>query len=318
MSSDRMSEHRRALLAALLVTVLWSSSWVLIRFGLDDEALEPLTFAGLRYGFAALALGTWTCARRPSRAALGRLDRGSWIRIAMLGVVFYAVTQGAQFVAIDNQPAATTSLVLSWTPLLVAGVARSSIDETPSRAQMVGTVLVVGGAAVYFLGDLGSTVVGMVAALVGLAANVASSVLGRSVNRQGKTPPVVVTTVSMSVGAALLLVAGLGLEGVPVVSGRALALIAWLAIVNTALAFTLWNYSLRRLSALESSGLNNTMLIQIAVLAWIFLGEALGLREIAGIALVSMGILLTQLIGFGRPTSSLRSAHGRRMPNGST
>ncbi len=42
------------MLAAILVTVLWSSSWVLIRIGLDDESLPPLTFAGLRYGLAAL------------------------------------------------------------------------------------------------------------------------------------------------------------------------------------------------------------------------------------------------------------------------
>ena len=39
---------------ALLVTVLWSSSWVLIRWGLDDEGLSPLMFAALRYGLAAV------------------------------------------------------------------------------------------------------------------------------------------------------------------------------------------------------------------------------------------------------------------------
>ena len=53
-SDDR--RHLMALWAALAVTVLWSSSWVLIRVGLDDEDLEPLTFAGLRYLLAALVL----------------------------------------------------------------------------------------------------------------------------------------------------------------------------------------------------------------------------------------------------------------------
>ena len=36
---------------------------------------------------------------------------------------------------------------------------------------------------------------------------------------------------------------------------------------------TIWNYTLRTLTAMESSIINGTMLIQIAVLAWIFLGE---------------------------------------------
>lgn len=40
---------------------------------------------------------------------------------------------------------------------------------------------------------------------------------------------------------------------------------------------------------LESSVLNNTMLVQIAVLAWWFLGQALTPREIAGMVLSGLG-----------------------------
>jgi len=50
-------------------------------------------------------------------------------------------------------------------------------------------------------------------------------------------------------------------------------IIALLAIVNAAFAFTLWNKSLQMLTAVESSIINGTMLPQIAILAWIFLNE---------------------------------------------
>lgn len=63
--------------------------------------------------------------------------------------------------------------------------------------------------------------------------------------------------------------------------------------------------TLRRLSAVESSIVNNTMLIQIAVLAWVFLGESLGPRQIAGLGLASLGTLVVQLAG-------RRLGHGRR------
>ncbi|MBN1566165.1 MAG: DMT family transporter, partial [Anaerolineae bacterium] len=76
---------------------------------------------------------------------------------------------------------------------------------------------------------------------------------------------------------------------------RGWAIIAWLAVVNTAFAFTLWNHTQRTLPAVESSILNNTMLIQIAVLAWVFLGEALAAREIAGLALAGFGMLVVQV-----------------------
>ena len=66
-------------------------------------------------------------------------------------------------------------------------------------------------------------------------------------------------------------------------------------MVNTALAFTLWNRSLQEQSAVESSLINSTMLIQIALLAWLFLGEQLAPRDLVGLALASVGILIAQL-----------------------
>jgi hypothetical protein len=39
MASHSRPIHLRAVGTALLVTFLWSSSWVLIRWGLDEEAL---------------------------------------------------------------------------------------------------------------------------------------------------------------------------------------------------------------------------------------------------------------------------------------
>ncbi|MDQ2848487.1 MAG: DMT family transporter [Actinomycetota bacterium] len=66
--------------------------------------------------------------------------------------------------------------------------------------------------------------------------------------------------------------------------------------MNTAFAFTLWNHTLRRLTAVRSSVINNTMLIQIAVLAWIFLDEPLGVRQIVGLVLATVGSAAVQLL----------------------
>jgi len=294
MSGSVRSTHGAAIGLALLVTLLWSTSWILIRWGLDDEQLAPLGFAAMRYGLAALVLLGWVATRRGHRWDLRGLDRPVVARIAVLGLVLVAVTQGAQFVAIDSQPAATTSLVLSATPLLVAMFSARALAEHPSRLQVAGGVLVVIGAGLYFSGSLGATVAGMGASIVGLIANAAGSVLGRGINRSAAVSAVVVTALSMTAGGAALGLVSVAVEGWPTVSGRAFGIIAWLAIVNTALAFTWWNLSLRHLSAIESAGINNTMLIQIAVLAWVFLDESLGWDGAAGVALVSLGIFLTQ------------------------
>lgn len=284
----------RAIWTALFVTVLWSSSWVLIRMVLDDDSLAPVTFAGLRYGLAAIVLCLWCLSRPRDRRALTDLDRATVGRLVLLGVVFFSVTQAAQFVAIGSQPAASTSLVLSLTTFLVAVLSLRTLGERPSRRQFLGAALVAVGAAMYFSGDLGATTVGLTAAIVALVANSVGSMLGRRVNRDRALAPVVVTTVSMSVGAMVLLVVGVAVEGWPRLTAVSVAIIGWLAVVNTAVAFTLWNASLRRLTAVESSAINNTMLIQIAMLAWIFLGEAPGVAGLVGIFTVAAGVFFAQ------------------------
>jgi drug/metabolite transporter (DMT)-like permease len=98
----------------------------------------------------------------------------------------------------------------------------------------------------------------------------------------------------MGVGAIVLLGTGVASGGLPTMTLTTGLIVGWLAIVNTAFAFTLWNSTLRHLTAVESSVINNTMLIQIAALAWLFLGEALSALQLAGIAVVTVGTLVVQ------------------------
>lgn len=288
----RPTSDRRAVALALLVTVLWSSSWILVRWGLDDHGLRPLGFAGLRYGAAALVLSGWVVSRPNGREALRQITWKDVGRLFVLGIVFYTLTQGAQFVAIDSQPAATTSLILSLTPLMVAVISRRLLGEPPTPRQIAGSLVIFGGALAYFSGALGFTTVGMIAAAVALGSNAGASILGRWVNRGGRLPAEVVTLVSMGMGAVLLVTSGFVFEGVPDLDLDGWLIVAWLAVVNTALAFTLWNWSLRHLSATASAAINNTMLIQIAVLAWIFLGERPSLVQWLGMMAVMAGVIL--------------------------
>jgi drug/metabolite transporter (DMT)-like permease len=103
----------------------------------------------------------------------------------------------------------------------------------------------------------------------------------------------------MGIGATALLTLGWALQGIPALPLEIWGIILWLALVNTAFAFTLWNHTLRRLSAVESSVVNNTMLVQIAILAWLFLGQRLDVREASGLLLAALGVLVVQLGGRG-------------------
>ena len=294
MKARRPSAHLAAVLQALLVTFLWATSWVLIKLGLED--IPALTFAGLRYSLAFLCLLPFAL-RASKRGALFHFRRNEWIRLIWLGVLFYAVTQGAQYVSLSYLPAVTVSLLLNFTSILVALLGVFLLAEKPSRAQWAGMAVFLLGVLVYFypVEIPAAQAIGIVIALVGVLANSLSAVLGRAINRENGLDPLLVTTVSMGVGSLLLLGPGLALQGLPPLRPAHWAIIAWLALVNTAFAFTLWNLTLRTLSAMESSLINNTMLIQIALLAWIFLGEGLTPLKSAGLALAGIGIAVVQI-----------------------
>lgn len=140
-----------------------------------------------------------------------------------------------------------------------------------------------------------SQIFGLTVAILGIVANSVSSLMGRRINHQSGLSPIIVTTISMGVGGLILLVAGVTTQGLGQISLNQWLIIGWLAIVNTAFAFTLWNTSLQKLTATESSVINGTMLPQIAILAWLFLGESLTGKQIAGMLLVAIGILVVQL-----------------------
>jgi drug/metabolite transporter (DMT)-like permease len=292
--SRRGSPHLTAVLQAFFVTFLWATSWVLIKIGLGD--IPALTFAGLRYTLAFLCLLPFAL-RRPSLRALAGLDRRTWGRLLLLGVLYYAVTQGTQFIGLALLPAVTVTLLLSFTVVLVALMGIPLLGERPWAMQWVGVAVSIAGILLYFYPPLlpAGQVAGLLVVILGVVTNAMSALLGRSVNRQGALSPLLVTTVSMGTGALLLLGGGLLAQGLPRLSLLSWAIIGWLAVVNTALTFTLWNHTLRTLSATESSMINNTMTIQIAVLAWLFLDEHITGQEIAGLALVALGTLLVQL-----------------------
>ena len=135
----------------------------------------------------------------------------------------------------------------------------------------------------------------MLIAIGGTLFNAASSLLGRKVNLQNRLSPLVVAFVSMGIGSALLLAIGGFTQGFGEISPRDWVIIAWLAVVNTAPAFTIWNHTLRTLTAVESSVINSLMMPQIAILAFVFLGEGLTTREVIGLILVGVGVLVVQL-----------------------
>jgi drug/metabolite transporter (DMT)-like permease len=296
MTSLPTSLRLRATLLAIFVTVLWSTSWVLIKIGLRGD-LPPVTFAGLRYTLAFLCLAPFVLLNPTQRQAVKALTRSDWLKLSLLGLIFYTFTQGSMFLSLKYLPANMVSLLLNLTSVFVAIGGIFLLRERPSPFQWLGILLAFTGVCLYFLpvNLPHAQVVGVAIGLTCMGLNVISTLFNREVNRHALLSPLVVTFISMGIGSLLMLLVGLLMEDAGRLTGQDWLIIAWLAVVNTALAFTLWNHSLQVLTAIESSILNGLMMPQIALLAYFFLGENLSTRALIGLGLVGIGTIIVHL-----------------------
>lgn len=291
-----MNEANKPVFQALFVTFLWSTSWILIKLTINN--IPPLYFAGMRYFIAFLVLFVLVHSRKRTR----RLDKRALLWISIYGIVMIALTQGSQFVALKVLPTVMVSLALNATPIVVAIVGYFIFKETLKGLQKVGMLLYVVGVVLYFypFQKLDELWIGIGVAVLAIIFNSTATLLGRYVNQQNFTTSSHLTMISMGVGSIILLGVAYMNEPFFRLGIMDILVLVWLGVVNTAFAFTLWNNALQKISATSASLINSTMLIQIAMLSWIFLNETLALQQIFAVMFVFMGVVTVQIVKNGQ------------------
>jgi drug/metabolite transporter (DMT)-like permease len=283
-----------ATLAAVIVTILWSSSYVLIKWGLQE--LPPLYFAALRYSLAFGLLAAISLGGTRGKPA-GLVMKGASMRMLLVaGVCGYTLAQGLQFVGLYFLPAITTSFILGFTPVFVLVLSWVMLKERASLVQVAGLAIALLGAYFFFYerlalqGQLGGIFIVLISGVAWAVYLLVVRALQRTV-----TDSLRLTTTTMGIGAAgIALLAAAAGEYAPISLPDAVIIVC-LSTANTALAFVLWNWALKTLPAFELSVVQNAMLVEIALFAWAFLGEAISLSMALGMALTLVGIALVQL-----------------------
>jgi drug/metabolite transporter (DMT)-like permease len=289
-----LTPRLKAILQALLVTFLWATSWVLIKIGLVD--VPAVLFAGLRYGLAALCLLVfWLFSRE--RNLLREVDGRGWIKVVLIGLFCYAAMQSAQFLGLRDLPATSVNLIFGMSTIVIALLGTIFIGEPLSFLQWAGVLLTPVGAYLYFFPITIRTdqTTSLLIVIGGAILGAIGSIISRDVNRSAYLPPLTLTTFSILIGSAVMFAVGIATEGFPAFSITSWLIIIWMAVVNTAFAFTLFNRTMQVLQATETAAINNTLMIQVPILAFVFLGERISLREILGLCLVLTGVIMVQL-----------------------
>jgi drug/metabolite transporter (DMT)-like permease len=277
-------------LYALLVAI-WSSTWVAIRFGLEDT--PPLLGAGVRFVAAGLLLLAITAARR-------RPLRTDAALASILGVLPFALAYGLIYWAEQSVPSGLAAVLFGVMPLYVALLAAVLLPAEHIHRRLVGGVLVaIAGLAVAFgesvaLGDGAHPLLAAAAMLVAPMASAAGNV---AIKRRGAgLDAVVLNGWAMTGGGLLLLVASAPAEdwGAAAWTGQAFGAIAYLALAGTALSFVVLTILLGELPAVTMSYI--PLLLPFGALAFgaALYDETVTAAAAAGAALVAAGLLVAQ------------------------
>ena len=279
-----------AALYALLV-VIWSSTWVAIKIGLEDS--PPLLGAGIRFALAGLLLlGIGVARGRPLHT-----DRRLAATLALLpfALAYGLVYWGEQYI-----PSGLAAVLFGIMPLYTALLGAVLLPDEPLRARLiVGILIAIGGLALAFAesADAGHPELALAGAAA-LALSPIGSALGNIAQklRAGSLDPVVLNGWAMlGGGLALLAVSGLAENWSDLaLSAEAVGSIAYLAVIGSAVTFVGLTVLLRHISAQAMSFLALLLPFGALVFGAVLYGEDITLRALGGAALVGAGLLAAQ------------------------
>lgn len=253
-----------------------------------------MTITGLRYFVGFLVLVP-LMARNGSTASIRALSRGAWIRLALIGICAYPIGNGLLVWGLQFMPATTGSFLLGMLPLLVLFLGIFWLKEIPTRWQAIGITIALGGSLLFFSPGLtAGDPFAIVVASLGLIGFAFFGILGREVARDNRVDTLSLTALPLAIGGAILLIIAAPIEGLPHFSPTSFFIVLWLAAVNTAFAYLIYNHSLQVMTAFEMNILNNLAPLITAGMAWIFLGEKLEPIQAIGIVVALVGIVLVQ------------------------
>jgi DME family drug/metabolite transporter len=258
------------------------------------QALGPRGIAPADVGAARIAVGGALLVL-VARFAGARAPRRPARRPVALAAAGVAVYQLAFFAAVaDTGVAIGTVVALGSAPAITGVLEWGLMGRRPGARWLPATVLACAGVALLVLAGSGGGDVsapGIALAVVAGSAYAVYTLAAKRLLGDGH-PPERVMAAAFGWGAVLLLpVLVLGDPG-PLVAAGGLALVVFLGVVPTALAYLLFARGLRRLSAAETSTLTLAEPLTAGMLGAVVLGERVGLVSGLGAALVLVGLLV--------------------------
>ncbi|NYI05396.1 EamA family transporter [Allostreptomyces psammosilenae] len=284
MSASRAT--RQATLLAALAPISWGSTYLV-----TTELLPPDRpfFTGVARALPAGLL---------LLAVTRTLPRGAWWwRAPLLGALNIGVFFATLFIAAYRLPGGVAAVAGAAAPLVVMLLSTVLLGQRLRlRPALLGVAALGGIALVVLRATARLDAVGVAAALAGTVSMALATVLAKRWGPPADAGALALTGWQLTAGGLLLLPVAAWTEGAPpALTAVNLAGYAYLALLNTALAYWLWFRGIAALGAVPLSFLGLLSPLTAATLGWLLLGQTLTGWQLLGGAVALLGTVLAQL-----------------------
>lgn len=297
----------RGLMLILLASLFFGSSGAIGKPAMQ-AGLSPEQVASARIVIAAVVLLVGVGLFRPS---LLRVRHHEWRVLIAYGLLGVAGVQLFYFIAASRVPVGVAILLEFTSPVLIAFWVRFVRGTTLPRPMWAGIALAMAGLAMVaqVWDGLRLDTLGLLAGLAAAVCSAAYFLLGE----HGVTTihPLGVVTWGMTFGGlAMCAIAPPWTLPVEKLTAPAafgpwhppvFALLIAVALISTVLAYLAGLSALRHLPASVASVLGLAEPLVATTLAWVMLGEALAIVQLAGAAVLLAGATMVQLNSPGKP-----------------
>lgn len=303
-SSERPTARALAPTPAFLIShllgcsMLWASGYLFIKL---SGSVNPFTIAAVRGLLGALALALSFATQGRSILPQGREWR-DWFFLGTFNgwcpnvLVAYALTRIT---------AASAAMIAASSPLIVALLAHIMFGDERLTARrsvgilvgFVGMGILIGPAA---LPESGSSALGAIAMVATAASYAVGTIYARTVKDADPTRLALGQQVFSAIPATILAVVLIGpkvFDGVP---DHPVQLVA-LGVLATAIPILLYMRLIRGAGPTRAGVVSYLVPVWATVLAILFLGEHVGLRELLGAVVVLAGVAIVSFTGKATP-----------------
>lgn len=280
----------RALAMGLAFAFMWSSAFTSARIIVADA--PPITTLAIRFVISGL-LGIVIA------AALGQkisLTRGQWLSVVVFGISQNALYLGLNFVAMQWIEAGLASIIASSMPLLVAALGWAVFRDKLTPLALAGLVLGFAGVALIMGTRIsgGVDLAGIALCLIAALALAVATLTVRTASGGGNL--LMVVGLQMLVGALVLAPFGIAFETLEVNwSWQLVVAFIYTTLIPGLAATWVWFELVARIGPVRASTFHFLNPFFGVTIAAVLLGEKLGLLDVAGVAIITIGILAVQL-----------------------